>query len=206
MHVMAHVEPNPATPSTADIRQRALSNLQYIRGTMEAAGSFTAVPGRGAIVMGLIALSAGALASLPALQEYWLAVWAAAAALAIPAGVISLVIKLRSNHQPLLHGSARRFLLTLAPALLASSLLTAGMVLHGQTELVVSLWLLGYGAAIAATGSFAARPVALMGASFMLLGAIALVTPQSWANAILAIGFGGLHIAFGIWIARIDGE
>ena len=75
-----------------------------------------------------------------------------------------------------------------------------------KPELIPSVWLLGYGAGIAATGSFTARPVALMGASFMLLGGAALFTPPGWCNAMLAAGFGGLHIAFGIWIAWIDGE
>ncbi|MEM9057377.1 MAG: hypothetical protein AAGD86_07865, partial [Pseudomonadota bacterium] len=175
---MAHIERN----SAADIRQRALSNLQYIRGTMEAAGSLPAVPGRGTIAMGLIALAASALAALPALREHWLTVWAGAAVLAIPAGVWSLMIKLRSKRQTVLHGSARRFLLTLAPALLTAAALTAGLLERGQSDLVPSVWLLGYGSAIAATGSFTARPVALMGASFMAVGGAALVTPPGWAN------------------------
>lgn len=200
------MERNPVTPSTADIRQRALSNLEYIRGTVEAAGSFTAIPGRGAIAMGILALLASAVATMPALEEHWLAVWACAAVFAIPAGVLALVAKLRSRHQTMLHGSARRFLLTLAPSLAAAAVLTVGLIRSGNSELIVSLWLLGYGAGIAATGSFTARPVTLMGLSFMLLGALALFTPHAWGNLMLAAGFGGLHIAFGIWIAWVDGE
>jgi len=45
-------------------------------------------------------------------------------------------------------------------------------------------------------------PLLVMGLAFMLLGAIALVSPPSWGTAFLAAGFGGLHMAFGLVIAR----
>jgi hypothetical protein len=44
-----------------------------------------------------------------------------------------------------------------------------------------------------------------MGLCFMFLGAVALFCPQSWGNYFLATGFGGLHIIFGIIIARRHG-
>jgi hypothetical protein len=36
----------------------------------------------------------------------------------------------------------------------------------------------------------------------MVLGAVALFCPASWGDALLAAGFGGLHIVFGSVIAR----
>jgi hypothetical protein len=44
-------------------------------------------------------------------------------------------------------------------------------------------------------------PVPVMGACFMALGVAALATPLAWANLWLGLGFGLLHIGFGIWIA-----
>jgi hypothetical protein len=41
-----------------------------------------------------------------------------------------------------------------------------------------------------------------MGIGFMVLGAVALVSPPAWADALMAVGFGGLHVAFGLWIGR----
>jgi hypothetical protein len=44
-----------------------------------------------------------------------------------------------------------------------------------------------------------------MGLAFMALGAAALAAPVAWGNAFMAAGFGGLHVLFGIWIARRHG-
>lgn len=41
-----------------------------------------------------------------------------------------------------------------------------------------------------------------MGLCFMVLGALALAAPVAWGHYFLAAGFGGLHIAFGLVIAR----
>jgi hypothetical protein len=44
-----------------------------------------------------------------------------------------------------------------------------------------------------------------MGLCFMLAGAAALFLPWAAANALLAAGFGALHIIFGFVIARRHG-
>ena len=45
-------------PEPVELHAHAMDNLRYIRGTMERAGSFTAVPGLGGVLMGSIALVA----------------------------------------------------------------------------------------------------------------------------------------------------
>jgi hypothetical protein len=49
---------------------------------------------------------------------------------------------------------------------------------------------------------FSVSVVPIMGLCFMALGAIAFLAPPEFANWLMAAGFGGLHIVFGVIIAR----
>lgn len=193
-----------ATPPT-DIHRHALGNLQYIRSTMESAGAFTSVPGRSGISMGIVALIAGAIANTTTFQAYWLNVWLTAALVAIAFGSLFLAQRLRSEQQHLLHGTARRFFWSLLPPILAGAAITLGLFLRQHLELIPSVWLLSYGAGVLATASFSIRPVAVMGICFMILGLITLFVPFTWTNGLLTLGFGGLHLVFGLHIARFHG-
>jgi hypothetical protein len=44
-----------------------------------------------------------------------------------------------------------------------------------------------------------------MGLSFMVVGAAALAAPAAWGGALMAAGFGALHVLFGALIARKHG-
>ena len=59
-----------------------------------------------------------------------------------------------------------------------------------------------YGSGVISGGTYSVRPVPIMGVCFMILGLVALLAPASWANPLLTLGFGGLHIVFGAVIAR----
>ncbi len=194
-------ELRPRPVKTVGIVTHAIENLRYIRETMERAGSFTAVPGWGGVAMGAIALAAGLGASRPgALPE--LGVWMIAGVAAILTGVWSMRRKARRLEPPALPGPARKFALSFAPALAAGGILTAALLRHGIPELIPGLWLLLYGVAVMAGGAFSVKPVPVMGACFVCLGSAALLSPPSWQNIYLVAGFGGLHIGFGLWIAR----
>jgi hypothetical protein len=103
---------------------------------------------------------------------------------------------------PLLSGPGRKVALSLSPPLLAGAALTAVLFHGGLFALLPGMWLLLFGVGIVAAGSFSVRIVPVMGMSFMLLGMIAFLLPGSWGNALMALGFGGLHILFGFLIAR----
>jgi hypothetical protein len=188
--------------SPQPLRDRALDNLRFIRSTMERAGSFTAVPGWGMVVVGCTAIAATWLAARAITQSDWLAVWLGEAALAVVVGGAAMVHKARVANDPLLSGPGRRFGLSFLPPIFVGALLTVALYGAGMFSLMPGIWLLLYGTAVATAGAFSVRVVPIMGACFMVLGAAALFTPASLWPWCMAIGFGGLNIAFGILIAR----
>lgn len=189
-----------AKPQPVEMEAHAIDNLRYIRRTIERAGSFTAVPGTGGVVMGSIALAAAWRAGAVTGWR-WLAVWMAAAVAAVLVGVASAALKSRRAGLPLLSGPGRKFVAGFAPAMLAGALLTAVLFRSGEAALLPGVWLLLYGTGVVSGGSASVRAVPLMGACFMAAGAASLLWPGLNANTILAGGFGGLHIVFGFLIA-----
>jgi len=194
------VSTRPSEPIA--LHSQAIANLRYIRDTMESASAFTAVPGWGGVGMGLSALAAAVLAARTATTTAWLGVWLADAALAFVVGGFAMARKARGAGQSVSRGAGRRFLLGLGPPLAAAAVLTAVLVRAGANAAIPGTWLLLYGVGVTAGGAFSVRLVPLLGALFMALGVTAFVLPPSWADALLATGFGGLHIAFGLVIAR----
>ena len=135
----------------------------------------------------------------------WLTVWVIAAVAASTVGGVSMYLKARRAGVSLATGPGRKFALALSPALVAAVPLSIILIRTGSIGLVAGTWLLLYGAAVVAGGVFSVRPVPAMGACFMGLGVVALFAPAAWADVLLCLGFGGLHVIFGLWIARSYG-
>jgi hypothetical protein len=184
------------------INDRAIENLQYIRETMERAGSFTAVPGWGGILMGVSAILTALVSSKLPSRNLWFATWLGEAALALAIGGWAMNQKAKAVKTPLLVGPGRKFALSLCPAMIAGAALTVVLYFGGLFDLMPGTWLLLYGVSVVTSGAFSVKVVPIMGLCFMALGIIALVSPFILANWFMAAGFGGLHIAFGIVIAR----
>lgn len=179
-----------------------MDNLSFIRRTMERATAFTAVPGWGGVGMGALALVAAALApSRPTTME-WLATWVVAAVAALSLGGWTMAAKARRAGTTVFSYPGRRFVLSYVPPLLVGALLTAALVRAGLYHALPGTWLLLYGTGVVTGGAFSVRVVPLMGLCFMGLGALALFGPAAWGNPLMAAGFGGLHIVFGLIIAR----
>jgi hypothetical protein len=184
---------------------RAMDNLRYIRETMERAGAVTAISGWGEVVIGLTALPAGWLASRQSTPAGWVAVWVAEAALSLVIAAWFIAAKGRAKQLPLLTEPVRKLVLSFSPPMLVGAALTALFVERGLVSLLPGIWLLLYGAGVVTAGTFSVRIVPVMGAAFMALGGMALFAPESWGAWLMLAGFGGLHILFGLLIARRHG-
>jgi hypothetical protein len=169
---------------------------------MERASAFTAVPGWGGVAMGVIALVAASLASRSATAGEWLAHWLVASALALLIGGWAMAVKARRAGTTLFSYSGRRFVLSFLPPLLVGALLTATLARAGLYQALPGAWLLLYGTGVVTGGAFSVRAVPMMGVCFMVLGVVALFGPSAWGNTLMATGFGGLHVVFGMLIAR----
>jgi hypothetical protein len=196
----SRAKPNEAAANDPPpaLHTRAIADLRFIRETMARATSYTAFSGWGLIIVGCGALIAGSVASRePALIDR-LRIWLADAGASVVVGASSAIFKARVWEQPLLGGPIRKFSLSFAPAILAGAVLTVFML----RSLLPGLWLLLYGAGLAAAGTLSVRVIPSIGVCFFALGVIALGGPPAWANTLLILGFGGVHILSGAVIAR----
>lgn len=197
-----HPSPPDRTPPVHHLHDRAMENLSFIRDTMARAGSFTAVPGWGGVAMGATAVLAGALARTTTDPTEWLAVWLGGAVIAVGVGGAFLVRKATTMGAPMPWRAARQFMGSLLPPLLAGAVLTVVLARAGLHSLLPGVWLLLYGAGVTAAGTFSVPVVPVMGAVFMALGALALLVAPAAGDLLLILGFGGVHIVFGVVIAR----
>lgn len=204
-------QPGYATPALSD---RAIDNLRFIRETMERAGTFTALSGKGIALTGIIALVAFGAAGSDPQTPRWLATWIGAAVAAIATSAAMTVRKASTSNVRMSGPLGRKLALAFFPSLVAGVVITAVALRAGWYIALPGLWLITYGAAVMAGGALSAPIIPVMGASFMLVGALALGAPvvlaHAWSdsarfmllNSLMAAGFGGLHLIFGWAIAR----
>jgi hypothetical protein len=192
----------PAPGDSPALHARAMDNLSFIRQTMERATAFTAVPGWGGVGMGMLALGAAAVAHTRITPREWLIAWLGTAVAALTLGGWTMASKAQRAGTAVFSYSGRRFVLSYVPPLLVGALLTGVLVRAGLYQALPGTWLLLYGTGVVTGGAFSVRVVPLMGLCFMALGVVALFGPAAWGNPLMAAGFGGLHIVFGLLIAR----
>jgi hypothetical protein len=191
----------PSSPPP-EMHERAMDNLRFIRETMEAAGTFTAVSGWGQVVIGATAVVAAIAAEQFGLGKDWVIVWAVEAFLALLISVWFMYNKAKSASMPLLTGTARKLLFSFTPVFVVGMVVTFALMQRRQYEMLPAMWMLLYGSGVVAAGAFSVRIIPVMGAAFVMVGAAALFAPPSWSAALMVLSFGVLHMAFGVIIAR----
>jgi hypothetical protein len=187
--------------------EHALDNIRFIRKAMERAGSFTSIPGWGGVGVGVSAIISTGVAQqfLGRSLRMWLATWLAEAFVAAAIGFGAMAIKARRSEEAFMSGASRRFFISYFAPLVAGAVLTFALVRVESYAAIPAAWLLLYGTAFVSSGAFSIRVIPMMGIAFMLLGVLAALVPLGASNIILGAGFGGLHIIFGLIIARSYG-
>ena len=177
--------------NTVQLDSHAAATLRYIRASMESAASL-AVPGSTGFASGIVGLLAAVVSSVPAVRPYWLLVWLLAAVIA--AGVSGTLL---FRQTPI-----RRFAIGLVPSLFAGAVMTAVMWSSTNLRAIPGTWMLLYGCGLIAASTASTRSIGILGGSFVAMGLLALVLPDSLQIPMLGIGFGGLHILFGYLTRR----
>ena len=184
------------------ITNRAADDLTFIRSAMERSSGFTAVPGAGGVVTGTVGLIAALVAAKQPNPDRWLMIWLVAAFVGVIVELTAMTWKARRAGLTLTGLNARRFALGIAAPLVAGAAITYQLWTVRSFAVMAPAWLLLYGAGVLAGGMFSVPVVRVLGVCFMATGIAAVLTPPEWGDIWLAIGFGGLHIGFGAYIAR----
>ncbi len=197
-------QPNTKPNAPVPLHGVAADNLRFIRATMESATAFTGVSGKGYVLAGLTAGGAAWIASLQATTDAWLLVWMMEALLAAVVMLMLTSEKARVQGKSLWSGSGRKLMFAFLPTMTVGAVVTLAFHLQGYTQLLPGLWLILYGAAVMTAGAHSIKPIRVMGALFTVLGTVQLLgfTPM---NLCLGLGFGALHVIFGILIWRHHG-
>lgn len=185
----------------ARIQDHAFSNLRYIREAMERASAFTSIPGWGGVGVGVTAIAAAVLAAGQP-RRTWLLIWLAEAVVAALIAGTAMVRKASRANVSFRGTPARRFFISYFAPIVAGAALTYFLARHGLYVAMPPAWLLLYGASFVSSGAYSIPVVPVMGVCFMLLGIGACFVSFSAANALLGAAFGGLHVLFGVVIAR----
>ncbi len=189
--------------------EMAHENLLYIRKTLDAAGRFTAVPGKGLIAAGIATFAGVAYNVLVTgapwgdgpLPERAIEVWGIVLVGSIAIVSYGIYRKSRQTQTRLQAPLIRKLLWSLCPALFVGGLLTHLAVRTQNLGWLPAIWLSCYGTAITNGGLVSVAPVRYLGLSLLATAAGAALSPQSYGLAWLAVGFGWLHLVFGAYIA-----
>ena len=186
------------------LHERAADNLRFIRETMERATSFTGISGRGFVAAGVTAVGAAWLASQQTSPEAWLLVWLAELALAAAVTVRLTAGKAKHQGDSLWSLAGRKLIFAFSPPMAVGAILTAALYVNGRLDLLPGVWLGLYGAGVMTGGAYSVRVIPFMGAAFIALSGVTLLTALP-GDLALGLGFGGLHVLYGLVIWRRHG-
>lgn len=187
---------------TVHMDSHAAATLRYIRDSMEGAASI-AVPGSAGIALGAVGLLAAALSSAPSLHPHWFGIYLVAALVAALVGSLLMAREPSLRGLKLIGTPIRKFALCVSPSLVAGVVMTAVHWSAGNLHAIPGTWLLLYGCALISASVTTTRTIAVLGGLFALCGVLALLLPDGLQILMLGVGFGGLHIVFGLLIGSV---
>ena len=196
-------------PSPRPQVQEAYENLRMIRQMMERSTKHSSLSGFSGIIVGLwaiIGVAVTRLAVQPNRAHHWLAyiaefaaTWAAVLVLSILTDLLVTKRRAALVGKHVFSKLGTHIVGAAAPGFTAGFVLTMYLLQQQRIGEVYGFWMLSYGLAICAVGLFSVRPVLFLGWAFLLAGAATLFLPHAWGLGMMALSFGGFHIAYGLY-------
>jgi hypothetical protein len=193
----------------------AEENLQTIRTLMERSALYRRALAPVMITCGMAGLAGGAVGWLGKLDSYtaFVAVWATTAVVALSCSLLLMRRQALRDSEPFWSAPTRRIAQALAPPFVVGAIMTDVIFGtandEGMAIAAILIWCLSYGCGIHAAGFFMPRGIRWFGWIFILAG-LGLITflfsapVPVWAfispHLLMAAIFGGLHLAYGIYL------
>jgi hypothetical protein len=177
----------------------AEENLSLIRTLMERASIYRRALAPIMITTGVIGASAavvGLSGKLDAATSF-LTCWASAAIVALFAGFLLARREALREREAFWSPPTRRVAIALLPAGVGGIIAACA---EPDMARLAGWWLLIYGCGLHGAGFFMPSGVRRLSWIFIIAGALALVFGKISPHAVMGVGFGGLHLAYGIYL------
>jgi hypothetical protein len=192
--------------------REAEENLRFIRSLMERSTKYSTFSGLSGVLAGIASI-VGCLVTARLAQQVpdpvefrtpFLTVWSLVILFALMSDYFLTKRRAAGVGKRVLSKLGKQMAIASAPGLGTGALLTLVFLRHNLLSEIYPSWMLCYGIAVCAVGLFSQKEVSSLGAAFLIAGAVTLLFPQI-GLPMMAVTFGGFHIAYGLMMSRKDG-
>ena len=184
--------------------------LTEIRHLMERSSRFISLSGFSGVFAGIYALAGAAIAwwhlhkpggetSGQETLVFLLADALVVLCLAVGTGIFLTTRKARKDGNSLFDTAAKKLIINLCIPLVAGGIFCIAMIYHGDSQYLASAMLVFYGLALVHASKYTRDDIRSLGISEIILGAFSLWM-TGWGLVFWALGFGILHIVYGVYM------
>jgi hypothetical protein len=202
-------------------RDEAQARMLEIQRIMERATLWTLLPGKAAVIGGLLVL-AGCGASYAmfgsldfadmlhlSLNMQWAfcGMWLLIGLLGVIVEVVSSAWAAKRQGMSPTVRSARVAAFSITPSVVVAMVLTVKFLIPvepkpEEIQYIAPIWMMLYGTGVYTAGLFSIRAPRMLGLAFLAAGVVALMFFPQYGVLSAALSFGLMHIVFGIYILR----
>jgi hypothetical protein len=196
--------------------QEAMEHLGVIRRIMESATRLTVLPGKAAIIGGILALIGcgvtwrmmrsfdfGEMCSMgPEARARLIALWVAIVVLAVGIDVLLTMRMARLRGANAWSRLSQLAAYSMGPCVATALALTVALGQRGAWTMAPAVWMMLYGAAVWMTGILSIRAPGLLGLAFFAAGLVTLFWAGPVGLLMIALTFGVGHIVYGVYLLK----